>query len=416
MTQGMSWKIRSVLVLVVGTVLGLTVSLGAAVFTDTRVQPPGPLDSIPEEYVEQLAEVIERVRREYVDQIDDRQLIQGAIRGIVEELDQHSRFLDTSEYEDIRIATTGSYTGVGLDLRMRDGRVTVVEPLFGAPAERAGILPGDVVVSVDEVPVDENNVQATVNRMRGAPGTPVTLGVQRAGETAPRQFPLTRAEIHVQTVQSRYLGEGYGYIRLTGFADSTAADLEGAALGLRTEAQRELSGLVLDLRDNPGGVLESAINVADLFLDEGLIVRGSGRVRQARFAQYAHAGEALERVPLVVLVNAGSASASEIVAGALKDHHRAELVGERTYGKGSVQSVVPIRGGGAIKLTTSRYFTPSGRSINGTGIEPDHVVAGLEQSTPNSIPPHRGPSEDDYQLQQALRLIGYDPIALSRAP
>jgi carboxyl-terminal processing protease len=252
--------------------------------------------------------------------------------------------------------------------------------------------------------------------MRGRPGTAVTLDVLRDGQAAPLRFALMRAEIQVQTVQSTYLGKGYAYIRLSGFSDATAGDLDRAAAQLRAEAGRELAGLVLDLRNNPGGVLESAVRVSDAFLDDGLIVRGSGRIRQARFAQYAHPGGTLEDVPLAVLVNAGSASASEIVAGALRDHERARLVGERTYGKGSVQSVVPLGGGNAIKLTTSLYMTPSGRSINGTGIEPDVYVPGPESG--RQFQGRGGPAgiNDDPQLEQALRLIGYDPIALSKAP
>jgi carboxyl-terminal processing protease len=411
---GMSSKVRSILVLGVGTVLGLTVALGVSVLSERYVRRQAAAASATSpEYLALLGEVIERVRGEYVDQVDDRQLVEGAIRGIVEELDQHSRFLDSSEYEDIRIATSGLYTGVGLDLRLREGRIVVVEPLAGAPAERAGILPGDVVISVDEVAVDASNIETTIDRMRGASGTPVTLGMMRDGEFGPLRFVLERTEIQVQTVHGSYLGDGYAYVRLSGFADSTAADLDRAAQAMRQEAGRELEGLVLDLRDNPGGVLESAVQVADLFLDDGLIVRGNGRARQARFAEYAHPGASLEHVPLAVLINSGSASASEIVAGALQDHSRGRLVGERTYGKGSVQSVLPLGGGNAIKLTTSRYLTPSGRSINETGIEPDFAIA---DSAPDDRIPRRSAFGDDQQLRQALRLIGYDPIKLSRAP
>ena len=413
----MSFKVRSILVLVVGTVLGFTVSVGTAVLSQYHGRAPAaPGAKVSADSLALLAEVMERVRREYVDQVDDRQLVESAIRGIVEDLDAHSRFLDSTDYEDIRIATSGSYAGVGLDLKLREGRITVVEPIAGAPAEIAGILPGDVVVSIDETPVDADDVDAIVNRMRGAPGTPITLDVTREGQADPLRFALTRAEIQVKTVQSTYLGNGYAYVRLTGFTESTPGDLERAARALRDEAGRELAGLVLDLRNNPGGVLESAVEVADLFIDEGLIVRGSGRIHQARFAQYAYPGGALEEVPLAVLVNAGSASASEIVAGALKDHERGRLVGERTYGKGSVQSVVPLGGGNAIKLTTSRYLTPSGRSINGTGIEPDVGVASADPARQFRGRGGRIGLADDEQLKQALRIIGYDPIALSRAP
>lgn len=413
----MSLKVRSILVLVVGTVLGLTVSLGSHVLAERQVlRAQRDAEPVATEYLEQLVEVMQRVRREYVDQIDDRQLIESAIRGMVKELDDHSRYLDTRQYEDIRIATTGNYSGVGLDVSVEDGRVTVVSPLDDAPAAAAGIMPGDVVVSIDDVLVNENNAEETIGLMRGEPGTEVTLDVLREGLDEPMHFALKRARIQVRTVRSAYLGDGYGYIRLTSFSDTTATDLDAAARALRAEAGDELRGLVLDLRNNPGGVLDAAVDVADLFLDEGLIVRGTGRIRQARFEQYAEAGDELERTPLTVLVNNGSASASEIVAGALKDHDRGRLVGERTYGKGSVQTVVPLTEGSAIKLTTSRYLTPLGRSINGVGIEPDVLVRNRDPRRQFRGADGGVPLTEDRQLQEALRLIGYDPIALSKLP
>jgi carboxyl-terminal processing protease len=395
----------------------LTVSLGSHVLAGRQVvRAERVAEPVATEYLEQLVEVMQRVRREYVDQIDDRQLIESAIRGMVKELDDHSRYLDTRQYEDIRIATTGNYSGVGLDVSVEDGRVTVVSPLDDAPAAAAGIMPGDVLVSIDDVLVDESNAEETIGLMRGEAGTEVTLDVLRQGLDAPMHFALKRARIQVKTVRSTYLGDGYGYIRLTSFSDTTAADLDAAARALRADAHDELRGLVLDLRNNPGGVLDAAVDVADLFIDEGLIVRGTGRIRQARFEQYAEAGDALEGIPLTVLVNNGSASASEIVAGALKDHDRGRLVGERTYGKGSVQTVVPLTEGSAIKLTTSRYLTPLGRSINGIGIEPDVLVRNRDPRRQFRGADGGVPLAEDRQLQEALRLIGYDPIALSKLP
>jgi carboxyl-terminal processing protease len=409
----MSIKVRSILVIVVGTVLGLTISVGSSLVRDHAGPRAPAADTDP--YVQLLADVMHRVQREYVDTVDQQALVENAIRGMLEGLDPHSKYLDPSQYEDIRISTTGNYIGVGLDVSLEDGRVTVVAPLDDAPADRAGILAGDVVVSVDEMPVNAENVEDTVNRMRGEPGTEVRLAVTREGTDQPLNFSLLRAEIHVNTVQSEYFGSGYAYVRIAGFAESTATELDEAARALRLQAGQQLKSIVLDLRNNPGGVLDSAIDVADRFLDSGLIVRGTGRVRQARFEQHAQAGDVFEDVELVVLVNAGSASGSEIVAGALKDHGRAELVGERTYGKGSVQSVVPLGRGNALKLTTARYVTPSGRSINGTGIVPDHIVHNYDALQ------YRGPGSvvqiaDDPQLSEALRLIGYEAIALSQAP
>ena len=409
--------LRSLLVLSIGIVLGLGLAVSAAVWTavgkDRHAR--ATVQTASSESVELVAEVMDRVRREYVDRIDDHQLVEGAIRGIVKELDQHSSYLDPSQYEEIRISTSGNYTGVGLDVSVDDGKVTVVEPLAGAPAAEAGILPGDVVVSVDDVPVGQGNVAETVNRMRGAVGTPVTVDVVRGDNDKPLRFALTRASVQVKTVTGEYLGNGLAYFRLTAFAESTPHDLAVAAHRAIEQAGGKLLGVVLDLRNNPGGVLDAAVQVADEFLSDGLIVRGTGRVKQARFEQFASAGDELESVPVVLLVNGGSASASEIVAGALQDHERAQIVGERTYGKGSVQTVMPLGEGSALKLTTSLYLTPSGRSINGKGIEPDVVVHNADPQRQ-----YRGRGSpvamaDDQQLLEALRLISYESVTLSAA-
>jgi carboxyl-terminal processing protease len=415
----MSLSLRSVTVLLIGVVLGLGLAFSTTVWTALTARPhlpAAPIDPAVESAA-LVAEVIDRVRREYVDRIDDRQIVESAIRGIVADLDQHSSFLDAEQYEDIRINTSGNYTGIGLDVNLDGGKVTVVTPLDGAPAARAGILPGDVVVSVDDVPVEEGNVEASVGRMRGAPGTSVTLAVLRAGNEQPMRFDLTRSEVQVKTVTSEYLGNGLAYVRLSAFTEHTPADLEQAARELKEAAGLDqLLGLVLDLRSNPGGLLDAAVRVADTFLAEGLIVSGTGRVRQAQFEQFAHAGDLLETVPAVVLVNGGSASAAEIVAGALQDHGRARIIGETTYGKGSVQTVMPLGEGTAIKLTTSRYLTPSGRSINGTGIAPDVLVRSADDH--RQYRGAHGPvaMRDDVQLLEALRLISYNSIALNTTP
>jgi carboxyl-terminal processing protease len=409
--------LRSLLILSIGIVLGLGLAVSAAVWTAVGKdrQARAAAQTASSESIELVAEVMDRVRREYVDRVDDHQLVEGAIRGIVKELDQHSSYLDRSQYEEIRISTSGNYTGVGLDVSVDDGKVTVVEPLAGAPAAEAGILPGDVVVSVDDVPVEQGNVAQTVNRMRGAVGTPVTVDVVRGDSGKPLRFALTRASVQVKTVNGQYLGNGLAYFRLTAFAESTPHDLAVAAHHTIEQSGGKLLGVVLDLRNNPGGVLDAAIQDADEFLADGLIVRGTGRVKQARFEQFASAGDELEGVPVVLLVNGGSASASEIVAGALQDHQRAQIVGERTYGKGSVQTVMPLGEGSALKLTTSLYLTPSGRSINGLGIDPDVVVHNADPQRQ-----YRGPGSpvamaDDQQLLEALRLISYESISLSAA-
>jgi carboxyl-terminal processing protease len=411
----MSFKVRSLLVVVIGTVLGLTVSLGSTVLNIKQRQDAQKAD-LADDYTALLVDVVRRIRAEYVDRVDDKRLVESAIRGMLEELDPHSRYLDPSQYEDIRISASGNYSGVGLDISLDEGKVTVVAPLDGAPAAEAGILAGDVVVSVDDVPVEVASVEDTISRMRGAPGTEVRLGVERAGAPDVLEFSLMRAEIEVQTVRSEYLGDGIGYVRLTGFGDHTAHELDVAALELEHAAGGAIEAVILDLRNNPGGVLGAAVDVADRFLASGLIVRARGRVYQARFERYAEAGDPFEQVRLAVLVNGGSASGSEIVAGAIKDHHRGELIGERTYGKGSVQSVLPLGQGNAIKLTTARYLTPSGRSINGTGVEPDRVVRNLDPAAQ-----YRGSGDGanmgaDQQLLTAIRALGGESIALSQAP
>jgi carboxyl-terminal processing protease len=413
----MALTFRSVLVLFVGVLLGLGLALSTTVWTARSVRPEAPPADPALASAELVAEVIDRVRREYVDRIDDKEIVQAAIRGIVADLDPHSTFLNAEQYEDIRSATSGSYAGIGLDVNLDGGKVTVVAPLEDAPAARAGILPGDVVVSVDEVPVDAGDVEASVARMRGAVGTPVTLDVVRSGTPDRLRFALTRSQVHVRTVTSEYLGNGLAYVRLSAFTDSTPDDLDRAARELELAAgAKPLLGLVLDLRGNPGGVLDSAIRVADEFLADGIIVTGNGRARQAQFQEFAKSGEELEGVPTVVLVNATSASAAEIVAGALQDHRRARIVGETTYGKGSVQTVMPLGEGSAIKLTTSRYLTPSGRSINGTGIKPDVEIKNGEGDRQYRGPGGHVAKAEDRQLLEALRLVSYDSIALNATP
>lgn len=407
----MSLKVRSVLVLIVGAVLGLSISLGGGVLAERHTAEN---ESLPIEQVRMLAEVLERVRRDYVDVVDDHELIENAIRGMVADLDPHSQFLSPSEYEEIRISTTGNYSGVGLDVSLEDGAVRVVSPIDDTPAQRAGILPGDQVITIDDMPVDDGNLNEIIARMRGEPGTAVALDVIREDEAEPLHFELIRSRVRVQSVRSEYLGDRFGYIKLTHFSETTNRDLHRAITNLKRTADGRLRGLILDLRNNPGGVLDAAVEVADAFMEQGVIVSGAGRMRDARFERHARPGDVLEGAEVIVLVNRGSASASEIVAGALKDNHRARIVGDRTYGKGSVQTVMPLSQGRAIKLTTSRYYTPSGDSIHDTGIVPDFSVAADKSQTL-----YRGPNgdvgmDDDLQLQEALRIIGFRPIMQSK--
>jgi len=309
-------------------------------------------------------------------------------------------FLDADEYRAMRVSTSGHYSGVGLEVAERDGRVVVVAPIAGSPAERAGVRAGDLLLAIDGEALAPGVLDEAIERMRGQAGSTVRLAIGRHGEPEPLQFELERSDVEVGTVRAARLpGGAHGYVRITHFNDATPRDLRRQLSGL--QATGPLLGLVLDLRGNPGGVLESAVGVADDFLDAGLIVRAEGRAAGSRFELNATAGDLLRDAPLVVLVDHGSASGSEIVAGALRDHGRATLMGERTFGKGSVQTVIPLRDGQALKLTTSRYFTPSGVSIHERGLEPDVLLAGALQpgSTATTQP------GDDPAVQAALQYL-----------
>lgn len=380
---------RGMLAVWLGLVLGVSITLAPSVLAEKRPET----DSLPWEEARLLAEVIERVKRDYVDLVDDEELITAAIRGIIADLDPHSAFLDPAEFQDIRVSTSGRYFGVGIEVGVDDGRIIVVSPVDGSPAARAGILAGDIILSVDGMPVGADDLDDTAGRMRGPVGTRVVLGLRRAGTEEPLIVELHRGQIEVQSVRGEILEGGDAYVRVSHFTDATPHDLRKALRELELQAGRPLSGLVLDLRSNPGGVLDAAVAVADAFLDGGLIVSAEGRMADARFRINATPGDLLNGAPLTVLVDKGSASAAEIVAGALKDHRRATIIGMPTYGKGSVQTIMPLSEGNAIKLTTSRYFTPSGMSIHTRGVTPDVVVEAA------------GPGEEDAQLASALAAL-----------
>lgn len=365
-----SLLLRGLLAVWLGVVLGLSVSLAPTVLADRQPEA----DTLPWEEARLLAEVIERVKRDYVDRVDDHDLIEAAIRGMIADLDPHSAFLDPQEFQDIRVSTSGRYTGIGVEVGAQDGSIVVIAPIDGSPAARAGILAGDVIFSVDGMPVSGADLEDTVTRMRGEAGSSVVLGIVRTGQAEPLTIELRRGPVAVRSVRAETLAGGEAYVRISHFTDTTGEDLLRTLGELRQGAGGRLSGLVLDLRDNPGGVLNAAVAVVDAFLDSGLIVSAEGRMADARFQLEAAPGDELDGAPLSVLVNGGSASAAEIVAGALKDHGRATVVGKPTFGKGSVQTIMPLSEGRAIKLTTSRYFTPSGSSIHARGVMPDVVV------------------------------------------
>jgi carboxyl-terminal processing protease len=374
---------RTLLALITGFALGIGVTLSQG--APAARQSATSEDVLPWQDAQVLAEVLERVRQDYVDPVNDHQLMQNAIRGMVAGLDPHSAYLDDEQYDEMRITTTGNYSGVGIEVSVEDGAITVIAPIEDTPAARAGILPGDIISSIDGVAIEQSDLNDAVGRMRGAPGTKVRVGITRAGIDQPLSFELTRASVLVHSVKQEMLEPGYAYVRITQFSETTGADLRTALATLRTEAHGRLKGLVLDLRNNPGGVLEAAVTVSDAFLEDGIIVTASGRTPESRFEMDATPGDLIEGAPIVVLVNAGSASASEIVAGALKDHDRATLIGQTTFGKGSVQTVMPLSDGRAIKLTTSRYFTPSGASIQSKGITPDVVLKKEAATAPDAL-------------------------------
>jgi carboxyl-terminal processing protease len=389
--------------------LALAVSIGLSLAWAGRAEaddsPPAvPADqNVPWQDARLLAEILERVEREYVEPVDDHQLLQAAIRGMVSSLDPYSAYLDSDEYDDIKISSSGEYSGVGIEVSMEDGEVVVVTPLDGSPAAAGGVRPGDVIATIDGVPVNTSTLVDTIDRMRGKEGTSVKVGILREGSTEPLIVTLKRSRVEVHSVSSQMAAPGYGYVRIAEFSDNTGDELTAQLKALRAGNHAPLKGLVLDLRNNPGGVLEAAVAVADAFLNSGVIVSARGRTPESKFEMSATPGDALNGAPIVVLVNGGSASAAEIVAGALKDHHRATLMGRTTFGKGSVQTVMPLDHGRALKLTTSLYYTPSGVSINHRGIAPD-IALERDTKAPTPAPLPDAPlTERDADVKRALQ-------------
>jgi carboxyl-terminal processing protease len=367
----MTTKSRLVLLLGAGIAVALALGPAGGVLADKSDQPAPPANDLPWQDARALADVLERVKHDYVNPVDDHQLLQAAIRGMVSSLDPYSAYLDGEDYDEVKILSTGQYSGVGIEVSMEDEEVVVVSPFEGSPAAAAGIRSGDVIATIDGVPVNTTTLADTIGRMRGKEGTTVKIGILRQGSAEPLQFTLKRSRVELHSVRSELLEPGMGYARISQFSESTGDDLEAALKDLRKRNGAPLKGLVLDLRNNPGGVLEAAVSVSDTFLDSGVIVTAKGRTPESKFEMDATPGDALNGAPIVILINGGSASAAEIVAGALKDNHRAKLMGRTTFGKGSVQTVIPLSGDRALKLTTSLYYTPSGISINHRGIAPD---------------------------------------------
>lgn len=389
--------------------------------------------------------VLEQIRAAYVEPVSDKTLLENAIRGMIGELDPHSAYLDETDFNDLKNMTTGEFGGLGIEVGAVDGLIKVIAPIDDTPASRAGIHAGDIIIKIDAQSVQGMSMNDAVNLMRGDVGTAIKLTIMRNQQEQPLEFNLVREIIKTRSVKEKMLAPGYAYVRIAQFQASTTDELNQALAAL--QKQGEIRGLVLDLRNNPGGLLDEAVGVADVFLNKGLIVYTKGRIPSSNTRYSATAGETLPQVPMIVLVNQGTASAAEIVAGALQDNHRAKILGTNTFGKGTVQTVIPISEKKAIKLTTALYYTPSGRSIQAEGIKPDiadsdnnisaaqssaltseaslekHIVNSKAQSKKKSavdrsdakreenaapaaaVKPSSGASTKDNQLQDALKLL-----------
>lgn len=361
--------------LVLAAVLGAVMGLGHSVWAD-RAQ--GELDDLPLQEVRTFTEIFGRIKSDYVEQVDDKTLLEYAIRGMLSGLDPHSSYLNEDDFKELQVGTSGEFGGLGIEVGMEDGFVKVVSPIDDTPAQRAGVQAGDLIIRLDDTPVKGMSLDEAVRTMRGEPGSEITLTIVRDGVEKPLRVTVKRDVIKVTSVKSRVLEPGFGYLRITSFQSKTADAVADAIRELRSNSTKPLRGLVLDLRNNPGGVLNAAVAVSDVFLTEGLIVYTQGRAADSKLEFRATADDLLGSAPIVILVNGGSASASEIVAGALQDHKRAIVMGTRTFGKGSVQTILPMKNTTAIKLTTARYYTPSGRSIQAEGIVPDIELANLK--------------------------------------
>ena len=328
-----------------------------------------------------FGEVFERVRAEYVDDVSDDTLVESAINGMLTSLDPHSNYLNTKNFNDMKVQTRGEFGGLGIEVSMENGLVKVVSPIDDTPAARAGLKPGDLITHLDGDPVQGMSLPEAVEKMRGLINTEIKLTIRREGKE-PFDVKLTRATIKIQSVRSHLEGDNIGYIRITSFNEQTDVGLNNAMKNLKQQASNKLLGVILDLRNNPGGLLDQAVAVSDAFIDKGEIVSTRGRRAEDAQRYNARPGDIAAGLPIAVLINGGSASASEIVAGALQDHHRAILLGTKSFGKGSVQTIIPLPGHGAMRLTTARYYTPSGRSIQAKGIDPDIVVEAAKIEKP----------------------------------
>ena len=365
---------RNLLILLFGLFLGVILALGQSVSADKAA--PNGYDGLPLDDIRTLSEVFGKIKENYVEPIEDKALLTNAIRGMLSGLDPHSSFLDLEEFKELTVGTKGEFGGLGIVVGMENGFVKVISPIDDTPAERAGIKAGDLIIRLDEKPVKGMVLDEAVKLMRGKPGEPIDLLVSREGVDKPFKVRVVRDKIRVKSIKSRVLEPGYGYIRITQFQQRTGEDLLKAIDDIKEKSEEVgLKGLVLDLRNNPGGLLDAAVAVSDAFLTEGVVVSVRGRHMDSQHSFQATPIDRINGAPLVVLVNGGSASASEIVAGALQDHKRAVVMGNQTFGKGSVQSIVKLGNNTALKMTTARYYTPNDRTIQAKGITPDITLS-----------------------------------------
>ena len=402
--------------------LAMVLAAESAPQPEAELKPRLPLDEL-----RVFVEAFTQISDTYVEEIDDRTLLEEAVKGLLSRLDPHSSYLDQEALKALQETTAGNYGGLGIEVDMQDGFIKVIAPMDDTPASRAGIASGDLIIQLDGMPVKSMNIDEAIEVMRGEPGSEITLSVIKAGAATPTDIIITREVIKVASVRHRHLEAGYAYLRIAQFQETTGEEVRAALQALEQEAA--LKGLVIDLRNNPGGLLLAAVSVSDIFIDEGLIVYTQGRTEDTNLRYHATRPELVQEVPIVVLVNGGSASAAEIVAGALQDHGRAVVMGTTSFGKGSVQTIVPLGDDQAIKLTTARYYTPRGRSIQAEGIVPDIRVApsrvtaiepGFRRVKEKDLPKHllgeeesEAPdaedaaalAQDDYQLNEALTLL-----------
>jgi len=365
--------IKTILVIIC---LAIVSALGLRLYRELKTNPA---ISGEKDQIKLVREVMAIIKKSYVEEVDNKKLLQGAVDGMLSKLDPHSAFMTPEPYKEMKVNIAGSFGGLGIEINLKEGKLTVISPIEDTPAWRAGLKPNDHIWKIDSTPTKGLSLQKAVSLMRGEKGTKVTLHVLREGEKKPLVFPLVRDIIKTKSMKSRTLVPGYGYIRIIQFQERTGDDFVNALKNIHAENPDGLKGLVLDLRNNPGGLVDSAAQVADRFIGEGkedgTIVTMKGRLQASRMNHYATVGEKEPHYPIVILINGGSASASEILAGALQDNKRALVMGTQSYGKGSVQSVIPLRDGYGMKITTALYYTPKGRSIQAKGITPDVIVA-----------------------------------------